>query len=116
MFCCYEFYVIFFNNFKQISFNEEVGYVKERRVPLHITFKSNEEISIKEKLNVLVEQSKLFEKNLGKVKSFAVMKKHFKAYISGFEGAKELRIKCMEVNNSKELAKIFKDYIKENNL
>lgn len=84
--------------------------------PWFFSGKSNEEISIKEKLNVLVEQSKLFEKNLGKVKSFAVMKKHFKAYISGFEGAKELRIKCMEVNNSKELAKIFKDYIKENNL
>jgi tRNA-dihydrouridine synthase len=84
--------------------------------PWFFSGKSNEEISIKEKLNVLVEQSKLFEKNLGKVKSFAVMKKHFKAYISNFEGAKELRIKCMEVNNSKELAKIFKDYIKENNL
>ncbi len=84
--------------------------------PWFFSGREQSEISIKEKLDVLLEQSKLFEKNLGKVKSFAVMKKHFKAYISGFEGAKELRIKCMEVNNSKELAKIFKDYIKENNL
>lgn len=74
------------------------------------------EVSIKEKLDVLLEHSKHFEKNLGKIKSFAIMKKHFKAYINGFEGAKELRIKCMEVNNSKELSKIFKQYIKENNI
>ena len=34
------------------------------------------------------------------VKSFAVMKKHFKAYLSGIEGTKELRMRLMEAKNA----------------
>jgi len=34
------------------------------------------------------------------------MKKHLKAYINGFEGVKELRIKLMETKNSKEAEKL----------
>ena len=64
-----------------------------------------------EKLKVLVEHTKLFEKMLGKHKSFAVMKKHFKAYINGFDGAKELRVKLMETNNAKQVVKIIGDYL-----
>jgi len=67
----------------------------------------------KEKLKVLVEHTKLFEKKLGKVKSFNVMKKHFKAYVNDFPGAKELRVKLMETNNSKEVEKIVKDFLKK---
>ncbi len=37
--------------------------------------------STKEKLEVLVEHAKLFEQDLGGIKSFAVMKKHFKSYV-----------------------------------
>jgi len=59
--------------------------------------------SISEKLKVLVEHTKLFEKLLGKTKSFAVMKKHFKAYVNGFEGAKEFRMKLMNAKNAKEV-------------
>ena len=40
---------------------------------------------------------------LGGVKSFAIMKKHFKAYVNGFDGAKELRIKLMETKNAAEV-------------
>jgi nifR3 family TIM-barrel protein len=69
-------------------------------------------ITIEEKLNVLIEHSKYFEKKLGGIKSFAVMKKHFKAYVSGWEGAKDLRIKLMEQNDAKGVAKIIKEYIK----
>ncbi len=64
-----------------------------------------------EKLRVLIEHTKLFEKLLGGVKSFAVMKKHFKAYVTGWEGAKELRIKLMETENAKEVEKIVKAYL-----
>lgn len=42
----------------------------------------------KEKLEALMEHIKLFEKNLGEVKSFAVIKKHFKSYLSGVASAK----------------------------
>lgn len=57
----------------------------------------------KEKLKVLVEHTKLFEKLLGKHKNFSIMKKHFKAYINGFEGAVELRSELMKCHNSREI-------------
>lgn len=76
------------------------------------------EISTEQKLKVLVEHTKLFEKlvqpkpPVGCGKSFAVMKKHFKAYVSGFYGAKELRIKLMDAKDAKEVGLIISDYIK----
>ncbi len=65
-----------------------------------------------ERLKVMLEHAKAFDKLLGDVKNFAIMKKHFKAYISGWDGAKELRVKLMETNTLKEVTKIVKDYLK----
>jgi tRNA-dihydrouridine synthase len=64
-----------------------------------------------EKLNVLVEHTKLFDELLGKNKNFAIMKKHFKAYVNGWDGAKELRVQLMETNTPEEVEKIIKAYI-----
>ncbi len=58
------------------------------------------------KLTVLVEHTKLFEELLGEHKNFANMKKHFKAYVEGFDGAKELRMKLMETETAEEVEKI----------
>ncbi|MCC7004721.1 tRNA-dihydrouridine synthase [Candidatus Nomurabacteria bacterium] len=71
-----------------------------------------------EKLLVLVEHSKIFDKELAipKNKSFAVMKKHFKAYVSGWDNAKDLRIKLMECNNSKEVEKTINEYLKNGSI
>ncbi|MFA5773125.1 MAG: tRNA-dihydrouridine synthase [Candidatus Paceibacterota bacterium] len=66
----------------------------------------------KEKLKVMVEHTKLFEKILGKHKNFAVMKKHFKAYVNGFDGAKELRVELMETKTTKEVENVVNDFIK----
>ncbi len=71
----------------------------------------NEPINPDMKLKVLVEYTKLFEKLLGKHKNLAVMKKHFKAYVNGFDGAKELRVKLMETENAKQVEKIIKNFI-----
>lgn len=68
--------------------------------------------TIKEKLEALNEHTKLFEKLLGKHKNFAVMKKHFKAYVSGFDGAKELRNELMNTDNSKEVGAIISKFLK----
>lgn len=67
--------------------------------------------SPKEKLNVLIEHTKLFEELLlkEKIKGFGVMKKHFKAYCSGWPGAKELRIKLMQATNSNDLKNIIQN-------
>ncbi len=61
-----------------------------------------------EKIEALIEHVKLFEKYMKGIRHFAVMKKHFKAYISGFDEAKELRIKLMETNTAKEAIKILR--------
>lgn len=52
--------------------------------------------TIQEKLNAMVEHTKIFETHLGDIKNFAIMKKHYKAYVNGFDGAKELRMELME--------------------
>jgi len=67
--------------------------------------------STKEKLLVMIEHTKLFEKVLLKHKNFAIMKKHYKAYVNGFDGAKELRVKLMEANNADEIEKITKEFL-----
>jgi len=74
--------------------------------------------SVQEKLKVMLEHTKLYEKILGKVKNFAVMKKHYKAYVNGFpacagrDGAKELRVKLMETKSAKEVGAIVKEFLK----
>lgn len=77
-------------------------------------FREELPVSLQTKLKVLVEHTKLFEKILGGVKSFDIMKKHYKAYVNGFDGAKELRIKLMQSKNAKEVAKTVNDFLKTN--
>ena len=62
-----------------------------------------------EKLRVMLEHTKLFETLLGDLKNFAIMKKHYKAYVNNFDGAKELRVKLMEANSASEVETILKD-------
>lgn len=67
--------------------------------------------TVKEKLLVMLEHTKKFEQELGTVKNFAVMKKHYKAYVNGFDGAKELRTKLMETQNAGEVEKIVGEFV-----
>ncbi len=69
-------------------------------------FKSGYSPTLSERLATLAEHTKLFEEILGGVKSFAIMKKHFKAYISGFDGASDLRAKLMEAESAGEVKDI----------
>ncbi|MDZ4240768.1 MAG: tRNA-dihydrouridine synthase [Patescibacteria group bacterium] len=69
-------------------------------------------VTLKEKLTVMVEHTKLFEKLFKGKKNFAIMKKHYKAYAHGFEGAKELRMRLMEAKDAKEVEKVTKHYLK----
>jgi tRNA-dihydrouridine synthase len=68
--------------------------------------------SLQEKLKVVVEHTKLFEKTLSRYKNFAVMKKHYKAYVNGFNGAKKLRTKLMEAKNASQVEKIIENFLK----
>jgi nifR3 family TIM-barrel protein len=71
--------------------------------------------SLQEKLKVLIEHTQIFDEKLlkPKHKNFATMKKHFKAYVNGFEGAKELRVKLMETENAKQVEKIIEKFLKQ---
>ena len=59
----------------------------------------------------MVEHAKLFEELLGGVKSFSVMKKHFKAYIPPVPEARKLRIKLMDTENVEEVKEHVKEFI-----
>lgn len=63
---------------------------------------NSRQIPLTKKLSVLLEHAKLFEKTF-KYKPFDVIKKHFKAYIAGFRGAKQLRRKLMACQNADEV-------------
>jgi tRNA-dihydrouridine synthase len=73
-------------------------------------FDNNREI-LKERLKVMVEHTKLYEEKLGDIKSFAIMKKHFKAYVHGFDGAKEFRTELMECENANEVEEKVKEWM-----
>ncbi len=68
------------------------------------------DVSIEEKLRVMVEHSELFCKLLPH-KNFATMKKHYKAYCHGFPGAKELRIALMESPNVATVKQLVADFL-----
>ncbi len=68
-----------------------------------------ENVPLKEKLRVMVEHTKLFSELLPH-KNFAIMKKHYKAYVSGFDGASELRGRLMEANDATEVGKIVDEF------
>jgi len=64
-------------------------------------FAAGQEKTPEEKVQALKEHTKLFDK-LCKHKNFSSMKKHFKAYLSDFDRAKELRKRLMKVKNYEE--------------
>jgi nifR3 family TIM-barrel protein len=64
-----------------------------------------ERMTKKQKLEALFAHTELFERYLPH-KNFDVMKKHFKAYVRGWKGAKALREKLMQTENSQGLKKV----------
>lgn len=92
--------------FSKIPFLKKLFETK-RGAPISATVP----ITIEERLRVLVEHTKLFETMLGDIKSFAIMKKHYKAYCTGFKGAKELRIKLMETKSIQEVETIVTEFL-----
>ncbi len=61
---------------------------------------------LQKRCQILIEHIKLFDELLGEIKPFAVMKKHFKAYISGFAGAADWRAQLMETDSSAAAIKL----------
>jgi tRNA-dihydrouridine synthase len=72
----------------------------------------NYEPNIKERLAVMLEHARLFNELLGDHKSFVIMRKHFKAYASGFDGATILRAKLLNAKDLAETEAIVDDFVK----
>jgi nifR3 family TIM-barrel protein len=75
-----------------------------------------QEMPLQQRLHIAIEHAKLFEELLGDIKSFAIMKKHFKAYAEGFKGAKELRVELMETKNAKEIEEVIEKFLSEHSV
>jgi len=67
--------------------------------------------SPEERLRVLIEHTKIFEELLGGIKSFALMKKHFKSYLLGIENSKDLRLELMEAENAREVEEKINNFL-----
>lgn len=69
------------------------------------------EVSEQEKLTVLQEHVELYDQMFNGVKPFDIMKRHFKAYVHGFDGAAELRAELYECKNADEVRAVIKSHL-----
>jgi tRNA-dihydrouridine synthase len=68
-----------------------------------------EDTPLAEKLTALIELAHGFEK-ISPPKNFAILKKHIKAFVTGFDGAAELRAKLMKAESAHELGAVIAQY------
>ena len=85
------------------------GYMVGRGILMNPwLFSGRDDISKEERIDVLVKHAKLFNEVWREKKNFNQMKKYVKAYISGFDGANELRKELMKARSFEELIMLFK--------
>lgn len=68
--------------------------------------KNFQDFTINQKLDVMTEHINLYEETWKGKKSFNVLKKYFKIYVSGFEGASDMRVKLMETQTPDDARKV----------
>jgi len=69
--------------------------------------RKSDDTPLAEKLTALVELAQNFEK-ISPPKNFSILKKHIKAFVTGFSGAAALRAKLMESNSTTDLERILR--------
>ena len=74
-----------------------------------------EDISMSERLNALATLSHVFEQ-ITPPKSFSIIKKHIKSFVSGFDGAAELRAQLFEAENADQVSQIVQSSLKASGL
>lgn len=67
-------------------------------------------LPLRERFAVMIEHTKLFEQLLPH-KNFAVMKKHYKAYVNNFAGAHELRAELMEQTTAADVERVVNKFL-----
>lgn len=68
-------------------------------------------ISQKEKMRTLLKHARLFENTWGSSKNFATLRKFFKAYVSSFNGASNLRVRLLETHNLSDVERLLAPYL-----
>ncbi len=63
-------------------------------------------VTLRQRLELLQKHVKLYQETWGSAKQYAVLKKYFKIYLSGFDGASEIRDKFMQTNSYEEVIRL----------
>jgi tRNA-dihydrouridine synthase len=109
----------FFNTQVRLPFSLHTlpthGVNRETLITPEITGRDIEIVSLEQRLLVMVEHTKLFTELLPH-KNFSVMKKHYKAYVTGFSGAAELRHQLMEQNSADEIEAVVHGFLSTTDL
>jgi nifR3 family TIM-barrel protein len=71
-----------------------------------------ETVSVAERLRVMLEHTRLFATLLGDLKSFDVMKKHYKTYITGFTGARELFLQLVDTQSGADVEAVVRQFLR----
>jgi nifR3 family TIM-barrel protein len=71
---------------------------------------SIDEVTLEDRFRVMLEHTALFLELSGDIKSFAVMKKHYKAYVNGFDGAKDFRTALMNSDSYDEIVELVDNF------
>lgn len=67
--------------------------------------------SVNDKINLAIKHLRLFDKTYGQTKNYNIMKKFFKSYINGFDGAAEFRATLMETQTALEAKILLKNHL-----
>ena len=73
------------------------------------------EISQEERIQKLIEHTHLFEKTWSPDKNFNILKRFYKIYLNGFQGAAKLRVDLMLTKNYDEVYTYFKSVLATTN-
>jgi nifR3 family TIM-barrel protein len=87
------------------------GYMVGRALVGNPHFFTAKKVSKKERLTIAEKHLDIFKELFGETEPFDLLKKHFAGYMSGFEGAKEIRTKLMETKTAEEANLILRSFI-----
>ncbi len=71
-----------------------------------------DDITFEKRFSVMLEHTALFLELSGDIKSFSVMKKHYKAYVNGFDGAKDFRTSLMNSDSYEEIELLVENFMR----
>ncbi len=74
--------------------------------------KGKPEMTEKEMLELLLKHARLFDQTWGKGKNFAILRRYFKIYVSGFTNASQLRAELMQTTSLDQVEAIVQKYLK----